>query len=107
MNLNLNDYPMVELMLTSAALLALVVVLWLVNLILVGRGRGSSIWVNRLMYVAALAALAVQSVRSFIVYEEKTMFAACLVALVCVIISWRRTEHVHRYGPEPDDEDAE
>lgn len=91
--------PMYEVMYISAGLLALVVLCWVINLLLVAKAGAPNIWLTRLMYLCAVAALILHGVRSFLVYEEKTMFFATVVAFACIIISWVRTE-LARHAPE-------
>lgn len=92
---------------TAAALLGVVLLCWLGNLILVLRKKEASMALNRIMYLAALAAVAINAVRSAVVYSEKTMLAANIVVLVCLIVAFVRTERVHKYGEPQDPESGE
>ena len=90
----------------AAARLLLVLLCWLGNLLLVFRGRPSSMLLSRLMYLLAIPAVVLVSVRSAVVYSEKTMLAADMVVLVCIIVSYVRLERTHKYGePEEPKED--
>ncbi len=90
----------------AAAMLLLVLLCWLGNLLLVFRGRPSSMLLSRLMYLLAIPAVVLVSVRSAVVYSEKTMLAADMVVLVCIIVSYVRLERTHKYGePEEPKED--
>ncbi len=90
----------------SVGMLALVLLCWGANMLLVFRGRASSMLLSRLMYLFAIAAVVMISVRSGVVYTEKTMLAADLVVLVCIVVSYIRLERVHKYGePEPPEND--
>lgn len=92
---------------TAIGLMAVVVLCWVLNLVRVARNKETSIWLNRGMYAAALAAVVLNAIRSGVVYEEKTMLVANLVVLVCVVISLVRTEHTHKYGPDEAEDQAE
>lgn len=96
-----------EVMLYAAlGLLVLVVLCWVGNMILVLRKKNSSILLSRIMYLTALAAILLSTVRSAVVYSEKTFLVANLIVLACIIISFRRMEMTHKYG-EPEDPEAE
>lgn len=91
---------------TAVALLALVLVCWIVNLVLVSRKKEPNIWISRLMYLAAIIAVILNAVRSAVVYTGKSMLAANLIVLVCVAVSLVRMERIRKYG-EPPEEDEE
>ena len=92
----------------AVALLALVLLCWIINLVLVARKKEPNLWISRLMYLAAIIAVILNAVRSAVVYTGKSMLVANIVVLVCVIISLVRMERVHKYGepPENDEEEA-
>ncbi len=91
----------------SVGALALVLLCWTVNMILVFRGKKSSMLLSRIMYLLAIAAVVLLAVRSGVVYNEKTMLAADLVVLVCIVISYVRLERTHKYGEADPEEDNE
>ena len=91
----------------TLGLFAVVLLSWLLNLLLLALKKPSSILLSRIMYVAALVAAVLSSIRTAVVYTEKTLLVANIVVLVCVIISFRRAERLHKYGPEPDDDEEE
>lgn len=90
------NLPMYEVLYITVGLLAAVILCWVINLLLVAKIGRPNIWLTRLMYLCAVAALILHGVRSFLVYEEKTMFFAAVVAFACIIISWVRTELARR-----------
>lgn len=91
----------------AAGMLVLVLLCWVVNLILVFRGKPSSMLFSRLMYILAMIAVTMIAVRSAVVYSEKTMLAADLVVLVCIAVSYVRLERTHKYGEPEDPEEDE
>lgn len=91
----------------SVGMLALVLLCWAVNMFLVFRGKKPNMLLSRVMYLLAIAAVVLISVRSGVVYSEKTMLAADLVVLVCIIVSYVRLERTHKYGEAEPGEDGE
>lgn len=89
----------------AAALLGLVLVCWIINLALVFRKKESSIWISRLMYLAAMTAVILNAVRSAVVYTDKSMLIANIVVLLCVAVSLVRMERVRKYGEPPEEDD--
>ena len=90
----------------AVTLLALVLACWIINLVLVLRKKESSIWISRLMYLAAMIAVILNAVRSAVVYTDKSLLVANIIVFVCVIISLIRMERVRKYG-EPPEADSE
>lgn len=90
----------------TVGLLAVVVLCWVANLILVLRKKDSSMLLSRVMYWTAIVAAVLNGVRSAIVYTDKSMLVACIVVLACVVISLVRLERVHKYG-EPEEQTGE
>lgn len=90
----------------AVGLLVGVVLCWVANLILLMRKKSSSMILSRVMYWAAIAAVVLNAVRSAVVYPDKTMLIACLIVLVCIIVSLVRLEKHYKYGdPEEEQED--
>lgn len=90
----------------ALGLLGLVVLCWAGNMVLVLRKKSSSLLLSRIMYLTALAAILLSTVRSAVVYSEKTFLIANLIVLACIIISFRRMETARRNG-NPEDAEAE
>ena len=70
---------------------ALILLLFIANLILAKIRGTDSKWVRRLLYIVAIIAAVLGTIRSKFVYSETVFFADILVVL-CIIIAFVRSE---------------
>ena len=70
---------------------ALILLLFIANLILAKTRGTDSKWVRRLLYIVAIIAAVLGTIRSKFVYSEPVFFADILVVL-CIIIAFVRSE---------------
>lgn len=70
---------------------AMILLLWLYNLVRALRQRSDCVPVRRLMYCLAIAAVALSIARSSQLYGSTVVFAN-LIALLCIIAAFARSE---------------
>ena len=88
----------------TVGLLALVVICWIGNLLVLARRQRPSLWLGRGVYLWGILCVVCNGARSVLVYEQyKGMFLlAHIIVLACILVAFARWESGRDGGDEKD-----